>query len=51
MFPAITDYTGNLVLDFVDYKLDVDKPNYTVEECKERDATYAAASAGDRPPS
>ena len=39
----ITDYTGNLVLDFVDYKLDVDKPNYTVEECKERDTTYAAA--------
>ena len=40
---GITDYTGNLVLDFVDYKLGVDKPNYTVEECKERDTTYAAA--------
>ena len=40
---GITDYTGNLVLDFVDYKLDIDKPNYSVEECKERDATYAAA--------
>ena len=40
---GITDYTGNLVLDFVDYKLDVDKPNYSVEECKERDTTYAAA--------
>ncbi|XOQ48877.1 MAG: DNA-directed RNA polymerase subunit beta [Eubacteriales bacterium] len=40
---GITDYTGNLVLDFVDYKLDDDKPNYSVEECKERDATYAAA--------
>ncbi|MGN0564502.1 MAG: DNA-directed RNA polymerase subunit beta, partial [Candidatus Heritagella sp.] len=39
---GITDFTGNLVLDFVDYKLD-DKPNYSVEECKERDATYAAA--------
>ncbi len=39
---GITDYTGNLVLDFVDYKLD-DKPNYSVEECKERDTTYAAA--------
>ena len=39
---GITDYTGNLVLDFVNYKLD-DKPNYSVEECKERDATYAAA--------
>ena len=40
---GITDYTGNLVLNFVDYKLDSDKPNYTVEECKERDATYSAA--------
>ncbi|HEX3027018.1 MAG TPA: DNA-directed RNA polymerase subunit beta, partial [Clostridia bacterium] len=40
---GITDYTGNLVLDFVDYKLDTDKPNYSVEECKERDATYSAA--------
>ena len=39
---GITDYTGNLVLDFVDYTLDVDNPNYRVTECKERDATYAA---------
>lgn len=39
---GITDYTGNLVLDFVDYTLDVDNPNYSVTECKERDATYAA---------
>ena len=39
---GITDYTGNLVLDFVNYKLD-DKPNYSVEECKERDTTYASA--------
>ena len=38
---AITDYTGNLVLDFVDYRLD-DQPKYTVGECKERDVTYAA---------
>ena len=38
---AITDYTGNLVLDFIDYRLD-DKPKYSVEECKERDVTYAA---------
>ena len=38
---SITDYTGNLVLDFIDYRLD-DKPKYTVAECKERDATYAA---------
>ncbi len=40
---GITDYTGNLVLDFTDYSLDVDKPNYSVIECKERDATYSAA--------
>ena len=39
---GITDYTGNLVLDFVDYKLDIDKPNYSVMECKIRDVTYAA---------
>ncbi|MCL2372368.1 MAG: DNA-directed RNA polymerase subunit beta [Defluviitaleaceae bacterium] len=38
----ITDYSGNLVLDLVDLKLD-DKPKYTIEECKERDATYAAS--------
>ena len=37
----ITDYTGNLVLEFVDYTMD-EKPKYTVRECKERDATYAA---------
>ncbi|RKJ41502.1 DNA-directed RNA polymerase subunit beta [Acutalibacter sp. 1XD8-33] len=39
---GITDFNNNLVLDFVDYKLD-DTPNYSVTECKERDATYAAA--------
>ena len=38
---AITDYTGNLELTFVDYRMD-DKPKYTVKECKERDATFAA---------
>lgn len=38
---GITDYSGNLVLDFLDYHLD-DTPNYSVTECKERDATYAA---------
>ncbi len=38
---AITDYTGNLVLDFVGYRLD-DEPKYSVAECKERDVTYAA---------
>ena len=37
---AISDYTGNLELSFLDYNLD-EKPKYTVEECKERDATYA----------
>ena len=37
----ITDYSGNLVLSFVDYRMD-DAPKYTVKECKERDATYAA---------
>ncbi|MBQ5467980.1 MAG: DNA-directed RNA polymerase subunit beta [Oscillospiraceae bacterium] len=37
---AITDYTGNLELSFLDYTMN-DKPKYTVEECKERDATYA----------
>ncbi len=38
---AITDYNGNLVLTFVGYRLE-ETPKYTVEECKERDATYAA---------
>jgi DNA-directed RNA polymerase subunit beta len=38
---SITDFTGNLVLDFIDYKIE-DKAKYSVEECKERDATYAA---------
>ncbi len=40
---GITDFTGNLVLEFLDYHLDSDKPNYSVAECKERDATYSAA--------
>ena len=38
---SITDYTGNLVLEFIDYRLD-EEPKYTVEQCKERDVTYAA---------
>ena len=38
---SITDYTGNLVLNFISYRLD-DKPKYTVKECKERDTTYAS---------
>ncbi len=37
----IQDYTGNLILEFVDYSLD-GEPKYEVEECKERDVTYAA---------
>ena len=37
----ITDYTGNLILEFVDYSLD-DNTKYSVEECKERDTTYSA---------
>ena len=37
----ITDYTGNWVLSFMDYRMD-DAPKYTVRECRERDATYAA---------
>ncbi|MBI6874695.1 DNA-directed RNA polymerase subunit beta [Clostridium aciditolerans] len=38
----IQDYTANLNLEFVGYKLDMDNIKYSVEECKERDATYAA---------
>ncbi len=38
---AITDYTGNLVLDFIDYRLD-ESPKYSVTECKVRDVTYDA---------
>lgn len=37
----ITDYTGNLVLEFIDYTLEKES-KYSVAECKERDATYAA---------
>ncbi len=37
----ITDYSGNLFIDFVGYSLD-SKPKYPVEECKERDVNYAA---------
>ena len=38
---VITDYSGNLELRFVDYAMD-ENPKYTEEECKARDATYAA---------
>ena len=38
---CITDYAGNLELSFIDYSMD-EPPKYSVEECKARDATYAA---------
>ena len=38
---SITDYQGNLQLDFIDFTLD-DKPKYPLLECKERDVNYAA---------
>ena len=38
---AITDYSGNLQLSFVDYRID-ETPKYDVTECKARDTTYAA---------
>ncbi len=38
---AITDYAGNLEMTFIDYTID-EHPKYSVEECKARDATYAA---------
>ncbi|NLJ89312.1 MAG: DNA-directed RNA polymerase subunit beta, partial [Clostridiales bacterium] len=38
----ITDYSGNLSLEFVDFKLSKDDTKYSIEECRERDATYAA---------
>ena len=38
---AITDYSGNLELTFIDYSME-DSPKYSIEECQARDATYAA---------
>lgn len=38
---AITDYAGNLEMTFIDYTID-EHPKYSVDECKARDATYAA---------
>ena len=38
----ITDFSGNLVLEFIDFTLE-SEPKFSIEECKERDATYAAA--------
>ena len=37
----VTDYSGNLILEFIDFTLEK-KPKYTIEECKERDLTYSA---------
>ena len=44
----ITDYSENLVLEFVDYHIS-DAPKYDVEECKERDVNYAASIYAARP--
>ena len=38
----IADYSGSLSLEFVDFELCRDDVKYSIEECKERDATYAA---------
>ena len=38
----ITDYSGNLSLEFVDFKLNMNDTKYSIEECRDRDATYAA---------
>ena len=45
----IVDYSGNLSVDFVSYSIDPN-PKYSVEECKERDATYEAPPAHDCAP-
>ena len=37
----ITDFAGNLILEFTDYRID-EQPKYSIEECKERDTNYAA---------
>ena len=38
----IADYSGHLSLEFVDFELCEKEAKYTIEQCKERDATYAA---------
>lgn len=38
----IVDYSGNLSLEFVDFRIEEDKKKYSIPECKDRDATYAA---------
>ena len=42
----IADFAGHLSLEFVDFTLCKDDVKYTIEECKERDATYAAPLKG-----
>jgi DNA-directed RNA polymerase subunit beta len=37
----ISDYSGSLILEFIDFRLN-NETKYTISECKERDATYAA---------
>ena len=36
-----TDYSGNLMIEFIDYRIDAE-PKFTIEECKERDVNYAS---------
>ncbi|MFP4697132.1 MAG: DNA-directed RNA polymerase subunit beta [Eubacteriales bacterium] len=38
----ISDYSGNLILEFIDFSLNEEEVKYSMEECKERDSTYAA---------
>ena len=38
----IVDFSGKLVLEFVDHRIDLDKPKYSIEESKSRDVNYAA---------
>jgi len=38
----ITDYSGDIELSFIDKEFDIDNPTYSLEDCKERDANYAA---------
>jgi DNA-directed RNA polymerase subunit beta len=38
----ITDYSGDIELSFIDKEFDVQAPTYSIEECKERDANFAA---------
>ena len=46
----IADYSGHLSLEFVDFELCEDEVKYSIEKCKERDATYAAPARAPRIP-